>query len=326
MATMKNPERFAETHPHLFHYTTGMGLQAILATRTLRATHIAFMNDDEEYEGYFRTRLPAVIERAALAYVSRHGVSADWQMHINRLGTSEAVARDLGQFLTTKLRERTKMHLPFVTSFCSHRDPSAVDHGLLSQWRGYGADGGYAIVFDTTKLLAAIDDEMEKYRYNSCFIAKVDYEYASENQSPLTKQSEAAIATYVSQWLSPIPEPAGEFGPIYEPMIHLPTTTKHSGFKEEDEVRLVVSIPSASMRAETHSEKPPFTVEHWSRDGLLVPFITLFRSKDWLLPIERIIVGPHPQAELRCKAASFLLNEAGYSARVELSRIPFRGR
>ncbi len=36
---------------------------------------------------------------------------------------------------------------------------TAQNDGLLSQWRGYGKDGGYALVFDSQKLEEALKDE-----------------------------------------------------------------------------------------------------------------------------------------------------------------------
>lgn len=53
----------------------------------------------------------------------------------------------------------------YVASLCNPSD-QAPDHGLLSQWRGYGQDGGYAVVFDRAGLSAALEHEQEKWFYN----------------------------------------------------------------------------------------------------------------------------------------------------------------
>jgi len=50
---------------------------------------------------------------------------------------------------------------PYVASFCSvdKRDSYIASHGLLSQWRGYGTQGGYIITFDTAGLIQLLHEE-----------------------------------------------------------------------------------------------------------------------------------------------------------------------
>jgi hypothetical protein len=48
-----------------------------------------------------------------------------------------------------------------LTSFCGVANSVISESGLLSQWRGYGIDGGYAIVFDTKALKALVAQEKE---------------------------------------------------------------------------------------------------------------------------------------------------------------------
>jgi hypothetical protein len=50
---------------------------------------------------------------------------------------------------------------PYLTSFCGVANSVISESGLLSQWRGYGIDGGYAIVFDTKALKALVAQEKE---------------------------------------------------------------------------------------------------------------------------------------------------------------------
>ena len=44
----------------------------------------------------------------------------------------------------------------YLTCFCRSRREEDFKHGLLSQWRGYGEDGGYALQFSKSKLRKAI--------------------------------------------------------------------------------------------------------------------------------------------------------------------------
>ncbi len=44
----------------------------------------------------------------------------------------------------------------YITCFCKPSGKEDFLHGLLSQWRGYGTDGGYALQFNRSRLLDAI--------------------------------------------------------------------------------------------------------------------------------------------------------------------------
>ncbi len=43
---------------------------------------------------------------------------------------------------------------PYICSFCNHAGDNEYErnNGLLSQWRGYGGEGRFALVFDTSGL------------------------------------------------------------------------------------------------------------------------------------------------------------------------------
>src|SRR5690606_21929416 len=56
---------------------------------------------------------------------------------------------------------------------------------LLSQWRGYGKDGGFAIIFDTSKLERMLEDEYSKYSYVFSLMRPVNY--FSENKKNLAE-------------------------------------------------------------------------------------------------------------------------------------------
>ncbi len=54
---------------------------------------------------------------------------------------------------------------PYITSFCAAESGSEHDHGLLSQWRGYGGDGGYVIGFHTLGIEKLLEKEVGKWQY-----------------------------------------------------------------------------------------------------------------------------------------------------------------
>jgi hypothetical protein len=67
-------------------------------------------------------------------------------------------ARRLVNILYEKIFENSLVE-PFIASFCSHTTDQSYEqeNGLLSQWRGYGNDGGFCIVFDTAALLTLLE-------------------------------------------------------------------------------------------------------------------------------------------------------------------------
>ena len=66
---------------------------------------------------------------------------------------------------------------PFIASFCSHAADQVYerDHGLLSQWRGYGGDGGVSIVFDTSGLGDLLKKEWYSNYWTHLNISPVSY-------------------------------------------------------------------------------------------------------------------------------------------------------
>ena len=60
--------------------------------------------------------------------------------------------------ITLGLEGGTRFFQPFVVSFCGHNEKEHYyerQHGLLSMWRAYGKDVGYALVFERQKLSLA---------------------------------------------------------------------------------------------------------------------------------------------------------------------------
>lgn len=53
-----------EAHPQLYHYTTAAGLEGIVRTQQFRATNIYYRHDTEEYIGFFKRRLPCLLDEA----------------------------------------------------------------------------------------------------------------------------------------------------------------------------------------------------------------------------------------------------------------------
>lgn len=304
-----------EEHPELTHYTTADGLKGIVESKTLWATHAGFLNDSEEVNGFFNNRLGIILKPELQMYVS------------------ESLEQCLSEFLAAlrEAQEQTQDH--YVTSFCTAEDEWVSQNGLLSQWRGYGQDGGYAIVFDTKGLDSLLRKDAGRYHDSeeTLVFGDVQYDQGIEglsfirdeqvlNHVQSVRDSFAACLKKEESW---------EDYKAFNSIAVLSTLWKHRGFKEEREVRIVVGEPSPKIQRELANEvTTPFRgIYAFPRDGIVVPCIHLFEDQGLeTFPIQRIIVGPHLDKVQRKKAVEILLKNHGIDAEVTVSAIPFRGR
>ena len=224
---------------------------------------------------------------------------------------------------------------PYVTSFCTADNDEVQQHGLLSQWRGYGQDGGYALVFDTSKLVSLMKQEHEKWGYQ-LFAADVVYspradeklwdeKFREEMGEDIDKIS-AGIRDFMKtnsvQYLDN----------TYDPLVSCACRYKHWGFHEEKEVRIVAILHPREVLAE-HKARELFPKEkdrhYFARGGMLAPCIHLFdgitQSPDNPLPIKGIMVGPHRDQNKRQYAVENLLRQYQLNIPVSVSEIPYAG-
>ena len=117
---------FAERRTSLHHYTTADGLLGIVNQRVIYATSAQFLNDYSEIL-YGLT----MANDAILAIKQTAGGFFD-HMFLN------AIVNKLD-----RVDIRGNFH---IVCFCEKRD-------LLSQWRGYGANGGYSLDFHIAEML-----------------------------------------------------------------------------------------------------------------------------------------------------------------------------
>lgn len=110
----------------LYHYTSLAGLQGILKSGEIWASHSQFMNDrDETSKGYEVMRDHAVERMNSVPNIDEPTLSA---------------------ILDGSLSDSMTLDTLFISCFSKRGDE-------LSLWRGYGSDSGYSIAFRTDKLL-----------------------------------------------------------------------------------------------------------------------------------------------------------------------------
>lgn len=322
-------------YAELYHYTTGIGLEAIVRTQQLRATHIRYLNDADEFIGFFSRRLPRLLRKPVSDAVEELLKSASSAKIIQDSGGAAKAIEDMTNDMGRSLLNATiAFHEPFVTAFCSPPDNQPPNDGLLSQWRGYGVDGGYAIVFDTRGLEALLNQEVKNFHYQFGNWSDVDYDDQGSNLIPphperveWESRLQEAILNFVAT------QKPDALENVYDLMAYLACRHKHQGFREEMEVR-IVAIPTndevykAAFAGGARQPRKP--IYFAATRGMLVPHIFLFGAevdgKMQKLPIIKVIVGPHPDWERRKKTVELLLKQHQIDAAVVASTIPYLGR
>ncbi|MDP1558752.1 MAG: DUF2971 domain-containing protein [Nitrosomonas sp.] len=340
----------AEDHPELFHYTNATGLTGIIQSQTLWATHYAYLNDSEEIRHFLKGRLPDILRPiigARLDELIKQDVNT--QSLIDREGgkektidrfIEETLAAQVNTLLSNQEGEEPLAE-PYITSFCSTKDKDdrINEHGLLSQWRGYGRDGGYAIVFDTARLSQLLEEVGRKWENGlDLFFGDVVYSFDPDPKFRDEFDEDLSVIKnfYEDSFRGTKDEDTRGLDKIYSALMRCACRYKHWGFEEENEVR-IVAIPHPTRNKEfcEHVRADGIIIsevprKHYLRSGTLIPFIDLLESitsvSEKPLPVKRIIVGPSVNAQERRKrirAVELLIAQHGIKADVSASEIPY---
>lgn len=325
--------KIATSHKELYHYTTATGLSGILESKALWATHSSFMNDEEEIHIFYDRVLPEILRPIFRKYVEEIKDQPQFQSSQGNKHFDHYFNE-----LFTKLTETLKevsfgFHDQYITSFASTKDSYVREHGLLSQWRAYGPDGGYVIVFDADHLDNIISEETIAYQEEVYTWADVQYSLNANRQTNDSDTDEwiVKLQTAADKYFrSGSEDDAGDFS---YPLTVLSSLFKHQGFSEEQEVRLVLSLlgPKLESHPNLHSVRQ-HPIKTRIRNGSTVPFVELcvheVNKIRQHLPISRIIVGPHREKNDRKRAVQLLLKQHGLNHlidKVSVSDIPYRG-
>ena len=298
----------------LFHYTTATGLLGILNSGSLWTTAYYCANDESEMESadriltsFFREHASSLIEKE------------DPRIEVFQ-------NRGVGIRNHTEKFERTvtnwALHAACVYIACFYRASEKQDfyHGLLSQWRSYGTDGGYALQFSRKKLQATIKENNPYYDLQDVY-----YQKDNPLKTALEEHKSSYIAAFEDQLeflAGPLlsgakyPNPVHKLlnGPLeayFEYLIH----TKKAHFREERECRLTwletVSPNDSSVE-----------IKYYNRNGLIVPYIETPADLDILECVDWIIVGPGPRMADRFSSVTQLVRRLDLSIKVRPSEIP----
>ncbi len=180
MTSVANVEK---AHTVVYHYTTQRGLEGILRSQSLHATHYKHLNDQSELS-ILKSKLEADFGPHIHEFAQRFAVEHP------KFQTDVVDAGDLDSFVAAECANATRILYnvtlgvdrdrkyfdPYILSFCSHDSDYEKDNGLLSQWRGYGSGGGYAIVINTAGLVEAFTREATHSAFTSAFFGDIIYD------------------------------------------------------------------------------------------------------------------------------------------------------
>lgn len=298
---------FPTRRPLVAHYTSVATFEKIVNNNEIWFSNPLYMNDWEELrfgmnEGADQFRASDAIRQAC--------------------GDAETHSKLLAEF-DRLFTEFDRHHvLDTYVVCCSEHSPDDND-GLLSMWRGYGAGGvGVAIVFDLAKLQAR--------EWSPLVVGKVRYEGSAERlawidakisalsdalrqHSPL---DDAQLAQIAHAWIERLKEFA-----IF---------TKHSGFREEKEWRIVyfserdkerVLAPMFNYAITARGVEPKLKLKVAPLAGVIDEQTTLTHI------VDRVILGPSISTVLASNSVRRMLElspNAALASRVRESSIPYR--
>ncbi|MFE1596940.1 DUF2971 domain-containing protein [Nocardia sp. NPDC058705] len=283
-----------------YHYTDINGLKGILDSGEIWLTHMAYLNDSQEFE-YGIGVICDIIES-----------QADWFNQNPEKTTSpesvEFVAdlyRAIAAGLATNAGSLKNTHAPFIACLSRSRDQ-------LSQWRGY-ANGGYAIAFEpellesslqlVTESGAATPGDENPHVVKAIYLGHLVGERVDQMVQDRMKDTIEAIK---AQDNSKADEAAGKFT---DSVIEAVSTLKHRKFYEEHEYRII-----------SRCRESFFTPGSLG----LIPRAKVSYDKK---AVQEVIVGPGAFAELR-KASLERYFASGKDAfgdvTVNQSEIPYR--
>jgi hypothetical protein len=324
---------------NLWHYTTLEGLKGILESKCLWATDYRHLNDYSELNHAVNI-LETELHRKVIPILRKdYSKNVEFRNKIDQRGGVEQFATKAAQItieiLWEALLKKEPSNIPCISSFCLGEisNINIQRDGLLSQWRGYGVDGGYAIVFNFFEMLKCFKKECEDFGYNTSGKGKVCYECNALNkQNDLFKHLDR-ITNFAFDFYSYKVHKTKETKPTeddVESLAHCLSRFKHRGFEEENEYRFFVfaSCDGKTVRKSTPLEekgKPLKEIKNRSRKGTNIPYVELFKT-DTRLPIERIVIGPHKDKEKRVESLLVYLKNLGlHDIKVSYSDIPYIG-
>jgi Protein of unknown function (DUF2971) len=269
----------------VYHYTDLGGLHGILSKNDLWLTHARYSNDEEEMIHGYRAAEVVLTELLAQQDPDRTAYLT---------------------LLVDLLKKPTKEGV-YICCFC-------LKDNLLSQWRGYGANGAGVSIQLNSWDFANVTGPDSPFQLQGGLMRlwKVNYDPARQ-QDIVRKAIDFAFKNLTHLSIQERAQRAADAIEFFVP------TFKNADFAEEEECRLIFSPPQPC----------PVPLSFRVARGMLVPYYSLkelAKNQQWQLPITGLRIGPTAHKGPNQESAKLLLTLAGYNnLTVDLSDTPYRG-
>lgn len=290
-------------NPVIYHYTSLDGFQGIIESGDMWLTESAFLNDASE-----------IIHGMQLSQEVLESLEID----------CEPIKDYLVNVIHTPVEKMPRIN---IGCFSNARNN-------LSQWRGYGGNVGISIGFKVKNFMRA-------FGYPDCNLGNVLYDEGKKRSFMKTfflfyveayrrdSKRKVTILQRDMKYKDHLPI-TGYHTTIHSLYFELITLCKHSDFGDEHEVRLFYAEhPDVLNSANLSPAKTRFR----KGNGFLAPFTTIEDIRisgrnDFTkerLPIEEVMIGPSPRADLAAISVRRFLDSQGYSnIPVITSNSPYR--
>lgn len=306
----------------LFHYTSADGLLGILESGEIWSTAYYCLNDESELNVGKDFLTPGL--RTATYEMIRDNDPLVQTFKARGVDIQD-YADKYEQWIIDHAFHRL---CTYVTCFCKPTGREDFGHGLLSQWRAYGADGGFAIQFSRKKLEKAVENAN---RADDLGYQLDDVYYTPENplKTELLTHADSFLGAYMEH-LKGLGKPLGGIlqnksisdpisgllrGPL-ESLLDFLIQTKSPHFIEENECRL-------SLIEANSSDSQVLPTNYFNRGGLIVPYKKTPKCTFPILEcIDWIVIGPNSRMDARFKSIRQMIGNAGLKIGVRPSHIP----
>jgi len=271
----------------LYHYSRATGLSGILESACLWATDSRFTNDPSEMSYACR--------------IARETVEKGYRRPLKLIP-------EVREYILDEINQYEADARVYIACFCARGD-------LLSQWRGYGADGGgYSLGFDAGSM-RAFEKAYKPYavlrrvlynpdaqrRWFDRWLRILNEACLQGDKNAASRRTEDAVwwkyMMFFSEWINCVKEPA---------------------YREEEEWRLIAF--GRVNRIVVH--KPSFRATSCH----VVPYVRLGVGRQKRLPLREIRFGPTLEPKLTERSIRLLLEHHGYKkVGIKSSKVPYRG-
>ena len=310
----------------IFHYTNADGLFGILTKKEIWSTAYFTTNDESELAAVEGILADLCKERTTQLVSDKHEYVDIFRKHgINIFEYPK-------EFEKIWFDTMLETFVIYITCFCRAKSELEFQDGLLSQWRGYGGTGGYALQFSHSKLTdwttkTLINKENHKYVFHDVYYSldnpfkEIVLNYKDFFQETYMNYLDRAVMSLqeLEKGHEPIENNSGFIlpdnftGPLFALLLYR-IQTKNSHFSEERECRMSIFLD------------PLDDIEFFIKNGVIVPHTkTPQASESFMDCIEGVIIGPGANQQVRYQGVQQLLKSLNMEIEVRLSKIPYTG-